>query len=72
MQIVDKIVWCVLHHGDLLQDYLPFFYDIFLIKKTVKGNIGQNVHSLGETFAKNPGIKGSIFLTGESVKGSSE
>jgi hypothetical protein len=30
MQIMDKIVWCIFHHGDLLED------DIFFLGKFIR------------------------------------
>ena len=46
MQVVDKVIGSILHHGDLLEDNILFLHKVFCSEPGFESYIGQDIQCL--------------------------
>ena len=61
VEVEDQVLRRVLHHGDLLQDHVPFQHQILLSQEGVPDQVRQHFHRQGEVEIQGPGLEGGVL-----------
>ncbi len=66
-EVVDQVIWSILHHLDLLEDHRFLSLNVFSSEERMEENVREEIHRQREVLVEHAHVKAGVLLGGKGI-----